>query len=275
MFSALLLSFPNIDPVIFQIGPIALRWYSLAYMLGVVGGWWYLGVLDRRTTPFFTTEQRDDVILWAIAGIILGGRLGYVLFYNFGYFVQNPSEILQVWQGGMSFHGGTIGVTFAFWLYARKNAMRWVPLMDRIACVTPIGLFFGRISNFINGELYGRTTDAYFGMVFPNGGTLPRHPSQLYEAALEGLAVGLILWFIATKRNALGFAGRCSGIFLCGYSVSRFFIEYFREPDAHLGFILGHLSMGQLLCIPMVLLGIWLIMTSSKRPVEAREVAND
>lgn len=272
MYEALLLTFPTIDPVIFQIGPIALRWYSLAYMIGIVGGWWYLGVLDRCTSPFFTTEQRDDVILWAIAGVILGGRFGYVLFYNFGYFVQNPMEIVQVWQGGMSFHGGVIGVTLAFWLYARRNAMHWVPLMDRIACVTPIGLFFGRIANFINGELYGRTTDAYFGMVFPSGGALPRHPSQLYEAALEGLVVGLILWFMATQRHALGFAGRCSGIFLSGYGISRFMVEYVREPDAHLGFIFASFSMGQLLCIPMIACGVWLIIRSAKQPVEVREV---
>ena len=274
MFSALLLAFPNIDPVIFQIGPIALRWYSFAYMLGVIGGWWYLGVLDRRTTSFFTTEQRDDVILWAIAGIILGGRLGYVLFYNLDYFLHNPAKILQVWQGGMSFHGGTLGVMLAFWLFAKKHRLRWVPLMDRLACVTPIGLFFGRISNFINGELYGRTTDAYLGMVFPTGGELPRHPSQLYEAMLEGLVLGILLWFVAIKRNALGFSGRCSGIFLSGYGLARFIIEYFREPDAHIGLVLGHLSMGQLLCIPMMLLGGWLILTSPKREI-LPEVAHD
>lgn len=262
-----MLTYPNIDPVIIAIGPLAIRWYSLAYIAGVLSGWWLLGRVDRRAKRAVMTDAlREDIVVYAIVGIILGGRIGYILFYNFSFFIENPMAMLRVWEGGMSFHGGLLGTIVAFALLSKKHKAPFVQVMDRIAIVTPIGLFFGRLANFINGELYGRVTDSPFGMVFPHGGDLPRHPSQLYEAGLEGLALGLVLWVVWRCRG-LDAIGRMSGMFLLGYGIARFMVEFAREPDAQLGLLAAHMSMGQWLCVPMIVYGGWLVVASVKRKV--------
>ncbi len=258
------LTFPEIDPIAVQLGPLAIRWYALAYIVGILGGWWYIGRLDKTSpTPLLSKKQLDDMVLWGVLGVVLGGRLGYVLFYNFPYFLEYPGDALKLWQGGMSFHGGALGVIFAFYLFARLQKLPYVPLMDRICCAVPIGLFFGRLANFVNGELYGRVTEISWGVVFPRGGELPRHPSQLYEAVLEGLVLFIILWFLVRKTHALSRPGMLSGVFLAGYGLARFAVEFVREPDAHLGFIVSVLSMGQLLSLPMIVIGLVLIMRAS------------
>lgn len=295
--------FPNIDPVALAIGPIAIRWYALAYVAGIVLGYVYVSWLNQRKhsplchsehseesggksgsfaslrmtqidgvsphQPLLTTAARDDLILYAVAGIILGGRMGYVLFYNLPYFLDNPLEIFALWQGGMSFHGGLLGVLGAFYFFARRHKTSWMALMDLLAAAAPIGLFFGRCTNFINGELYGRTTTSALGMVFPHGGSVPRHPSQLYEAALEGLVLFIILFLVATRTKALHYRGLVGGLFLAGYGVSRFIIEFFREPDVQLGTFAFDLSMGQLLCLPMIVFGLWLAFTAHHRPLSS------
>ena len=262
-----MLTFPQIDPVLIAIGPLAIRWYSLAYIAGILGGWWLLGRVDARSKrPMLSEALREDIVVWAIGGIILGGRIGYILFYNLPYFLHDPAAMLKVWEGGMSFHGGLLGILIAFWLLARKHRVSFFELMDRIALVTPIGLFFGRIANFINGELFGRVTDSAFGMVFPHGGALPRHPSQLYEAGLEGIVLGLVLWSVWRLRG-LDAVGRLGGLFLAGYGVCRFVVEFAREPDAQLGLLAAQMSMGQWLCVPMIIYGGWLALSSSRRKV--------
>lgn len=268
------MDFPAIDPIALEIGPLAIRWYALAYVAGILLGQWYVGWLDRRhapspqpspargegeNRPILTAKIRDDLVLYAVLGIILGGRLGYVLFYNTAYYLDHPADILKLWQGGMAFHGGLVGVIAAFYLLARKHGIRWLALMDLIAAAAPIGLFFGRLANFVNGELYGRVTTAPWGMVFPQGGPLPRHPSQLYEAGLEGLALGVLLFVLATRTRALTRPGLLSGLFLIGYGLARFAVECVREPDAQLGTLALGLSMGQMLCVPMLAVGSWLV----------------
>ena len=252
------MQFPNIDPVLIEIGPFAIRWYALAYLAGVFLGWWLLIRLNKRDGAL-GEKALDDLTIYAILGIILGGRLGYVLFYNLPYFVQHLAEIFMVWHGGMSFHGGLLGMLVAMWLLAKRFAIPYLTLMDRIAIVAPIGLFFGRIANFINGELWGRATDVPWAMVFPTGGDVPRHPSQLYEATLEGLVLFTLLYLLATKGGWLQKRGALSGLFLLGYGLARSIVEQFREPDAHLGILWDVLTMGQLLSAPMLLLGMWLI----------------
>jgi phosphatidylglycerol:prolipoprotein diacylglycerol transferase len=265
MLAGLLLSFPHIDPVLVHLGPLAIRWYSLAYIAGVLGGFWWVGKLDKKTaSPIFTDAIREDMVVWAIAGIVLGGRLGYILFYNLPYFLEHPADMLKLWEGGMSFHGGLLGVITSFLLFARKHKLHFFHLMDRVAAVTPIGLFFGRLANFINGELYGRVSDSAFAMVFPRGGELPRHPSQLYEAFAEGLLLFTLLNIILVTTKAKQ-AGMVSGAFLAGYGICRFVIEYAREPDAQLGLFFSTISMGQILCLPMIAYGSWLIATSKQR----------
>jgi len=260
--------FPNIDPIALELGPLVIRWYALAYVAGIVLGYYYLGWLDKRQPkPLLTDKARDDLMMYAVLGIILGGRLGYVLFYNLGYFLQHPAEILQLWQGGMSFHGGMAGVIFAFWLLARRHQLQPLRLLDYLAAAAPMGLFFGRLANFINGELYGRVTQHPIGMVFPNSDGLPRHPSQLYEATFEGAVLFVVLLLLATRTRALAHPGLVGGVFLAGYGIARFGIEFFREPDAQLGFILGPFSMGQLLCLPMIAIGLVLVFTARGRTV--------
>ncbi len=265
LFSLALLPYPSIDPVLIAIGPVVIRWYALAYIAGIFLGYLYMLRLNRSKGPLTLSKRvLDDLMLWAILGIMLGGRLGYVLFYQTGYYVANPEQILAIWRGGMSFHGGLIGVIVAFYMYARRRRMAYLPLMDMVACAAPIGLFFGRLANFINGELYGRATDVSWAMIFPRGGDVPRHPSQLYEAGLEGLVLFVLLAGLAWGAGLRQRAGFLSGVFLAGYGASRAFVEYFREPDEQLGFIIGSATMGQLLCVPMIALGLYLMLRAKK-----------
>jgi phosphatidylglycerol:prolipoprotein diacylglycerol transferase len=255
--------FPAVDPVLIEIGPIAIRWYALAYVAGLVLGWLLVRALVRRSPAGITTKDVDDFLTWATLGVILGGRMGYVLAYNLPRFLEEPLAVLAIWQGGMSFHGGLAGVLAALVLFARARRIDLLALSDRVAVATPIGLLFGRLANFINGELYGRVTDAPWGMVFPNGGPLPRHPSQLYEAALEGMVMFVVmlgLWSMTGMRNV---AGRLTGVFLVGYALARIAVEVVREPDIQLGPIVGPVTMGQILSLPLLLGGLYLLARRS------------
>jgi len=263
------LSFPNIDPVAISLGPFDVRWYALAYLAGFLLGWKYIAYLCRRfyagipNTP--ADKDSDDLLMWIVLGVIVGGRIGYVLFYQFELYAAQPLDALKLWQGGMSFHGGLLGVIAATFLYARAKSFDFLRVMDLLACAAPIGLFFGRAANFINGELYGRVTSSPLGMIFPSGGPYPRHPSQLYEAVLEGLVVFIVL-FVAARRGWLAtYKGLCSGLFLMLYGVFRFGIEFFRQPDRQLGFIFDMITMGQILCLPMIAGGAFLIWLSVAR----------
>ncbi len=257
------IAFPVIDPVLIQIGPIAIRWYALAYIGGLLLGWRYLRWLVQRPGWRLTLEDLDDLLLYVVLGVVLGGRLGYVLFYKPGFYLSHPGEILAVWQGGMSFHGGMLGVIIAMALFAWRRGISFLEIGDAVAAAVPIGLFFGRIANFINGELFGRASDVPWAMVFPHGGPEPRHPSQLYEAALEGLVLFLILFWFARRPRVPETAGQIGGLFLIGYGLARSFVEFFREPDVHLGFLLGgSVTMGQILSLPMILVGLFLLVRS-------------
>ena len=265
----LALPFPVIDPVLVQIGPLAIRWYALAYILGIVLGWQVARRLMALAPVAATREQVDDFVTWVTLGIILGGRLGYVFFYRPGYYLFHPAEILAVWQGGMSFHGGALGVIVAIFLFCWRRGLDPLLFADRATAVVPIGLFLGRLASFANGELWGRVTDVPWGMVFPTGGPEPRHPSQLYQAGLEGVALFLILqWLVWTPRFRAR-RGFVAGAFLAGYGVARLVGELFRQPDAHLGFLLAGVTMGQLLSLPMVAVGAWLMLRSRPAAVEA------
>jgi phosphatidylglycerol:prolipoprotein diacylglycerol transferase len=272
--SALALPFPAIDPVIVSIGPLAIRWYALAYIVGILGGWFYARALIRRPrlwggTPPFSVADFDDFVLWVTLGIILGGRAGYVVFYNPAHFAAHPLDILQLWQGGMSFHGGFLGCVIAVILFARSRGVSILSLGDITCAVAPIGLLLGRLANFINGELWGRPADVPWAFVFPGAGPLPRHPSQLYEAALEGLLL-LVLLALAIRMGALRKPGLVLGLFALGYGLARVFAEFFREPDPQLGFLWGGLTMGMLLSLPMMLAGLLLIAAALRRtPVRA------
>ncbi len=263
-----MLTFPDISPVAFAIGPLTVRWYALAYVVGILIAQRYISWLDdkKNTPPILDKKAREDLVLYGVLGIILGGRIGYVLFYNLAFYIHNPLQIFHIWQGGMSFHGGFSGILVAFYFFTRRFKLKWLQLMDLLAVATPVGLFFGRLANFVNGELFGRATQVPWGMVFPNGGPLPRHPSQLYEAGLEGLLLGTILWFLATRTPTLRYRGIIGGVFVGGYGLARFTVEFFREPDAQLGTVFLGLSMGQLLCIPMLIFGGWLVITAKRRP---------
>ena len=251
--------FPMIDPVAIEIGPLAIRWYALAYVVGILVGWQYMKNVARLPPNRVSPAMVDDLILWITLGIILGGRLGYTLFYKPGYYLDHPLEILALWQGGMSFHGGLVGVCLSIWLYARAKKIDWRALGDVVVTAVPIGLFLGRLANFVNAELYGRPSDVPWAMVFPRGGPEPRHPSQLYEAFLEGAVLFAILWYAAYRTRALHRPGYIGGLFLVGYGLARTIGEMFREPDAHLGFLLSGITMGQLLSLPLIIAGIWLI----------------
>jgi phosphatidylglycerol---prolipoprotein diacylglyceryl transferase len=252
--------FPAIDPVLIEIGPFAIRWYALAYIIGLLIGWRYCIWLAKQPPVRVTRTQLDDFLVWAILAIILGGRLGFVLFYQPGYYLEHPAQILQVWHGGMSFHGGLAGVLIAFFLFTRREKIPFFALADIVAAATPIGLFLGRLANFINGELWGRPSDAPWAMVFPNGGPLPRHPSQLYEAALEGVVLFVVLLFLARMPAVLARLGLVSGVFLTGYALSRIIVEFFREPDREVGYLIGGTTMGQWLSVPMLIAGICIIL---------------
>jgi phosphatidylglycerol---prolipoprotein diacylglyceryl transferase len=261
--------FPDFDPVALQLGPIVIRWYALAYIAGLFGGLFYAkrlaanGVLwGGRTRP--SGLDLDDLLLWATLGVIAGGRLAYVVFYQPAYFAAKPLEALAIWSGGMSFHGGLAGATLAMFLFARARKLPFLAVADVVAMVAPLGLLLGRIANFINSELWGRVTTMSWGVVFPNGGPLPRHPSQLYEAATEGLLLLIVLW-LAARGGALKRPGLVTGLFGAGYGLARIGCEFFREPDPQLGFLVGGFAtMGMLLSLPMVALGLWLILRSRR-----------
>jgi phosphatidylglycerol:prolipoprotein diacylglycerol transferase len=258
--------FPDIDPIALHFGAtFGIRWYALSYLAGILGGWFYGGTLadlDRDRRP--NREDIDNILPLLVLGIILGGRLGYVLFYNPDYYLQHPLDITFIWEGGMSFHGGLLGVIIACVIYARKHKFSALALGDILATVTPIGLFFGRIANFINGELFGRVTTVPWAVIFPYGGGLPRHPSQLYESFLEGLVLFILLFLAARKPDIRRTPGLLLGIFITGYGISRFIIEFYREPDIQIGLILNYFSLGQLLSLPMIFAGMLLIRYARK-----------
>lgn len=257
--------FPNIDPVLIHLGPFAIRWYALAYIAGLVLGWRY--ILKMIDTPRLwagpspvTKLQIDDALLWAALGVILGGRIGYVLVYDSVDYIAHPLEIFAVWHGGMSFHGGAFGVLIALAFFARRHNIAMLSLFDLASAAAPIGSFFGRIANFINGELWGRPTDLPWGVIFPTGGPMPRHPSQIYQACLEGLLLFVILRVLTHYFDALKRPGTIWGAFIAGYGLTRVFAEYFREPDPQLGYLYGGwLTMGMVLSIPMIAVGLLIV----------------
>lgn len=258
---------PEFDPIAFSIGPLKVRWYGLMYLFGFVGGWLLGRYRAARPGSGWQPVQIDDMVFYAALGVILGGRIGYVLFYNLGAFLENPLLLFKVWEGGMSFHGGLLGVLIAMGLFARKLHKSFFEVTDFLAPLVPLGLFFGRIGNFINGELWGRVSDLPWAMVFhsPGAGDLPRHPSQLYEAALEGLALFIILWLYSARPRP---TKAVSGLFLICYGSFRFLIEFVRQPDAQLSFIaFDWLTMGQLLSLPMILFGILFMVMAYRQAV--------
>ncbi|MDQ7782003.1 MAG: prolipoprotein diacylglyceryl transferase [Desulfomonilaceae bacterium] len=251
------LSYVFIDPVLFRVGPLEVRWYGLMYLLGFVAGYFVIKrELTRRNGPI-PPEQADDLLFYLIVGLLVGARLGYAVFYNAKAYLQAPWEILAVWHGGMSFHGGLIGMVVAGFIFARLRGAPFMELADIGALSAPIGLMLGRLGNFVNGELFGRVTTVPWGIVFPEGGPLPRHPSQLYESFLEGPVLFMFLWWLRLRTK---YHGEVLAVFLIGYGVLRFFVEFFREPDFHLGFIVHALTMGQLLCMAMTAAGIALLI---------------
>jgi phosphatidylglycerol:prolipoprotein diacylglycerol transferase len=261
------LPFPEIDPVIVQLGPLAIHWYGLGYVVGILFAWWYAKrlVTDDRLWPLGGAQIKpidiDDFLLWAAAGIVLGGRLGYILFYDFARYAANPMHILAVWEGGMSFHGGLTGVTVAMIVFAWRRGFSPWSLFDVIAASAPVGFGVVRITNFINSELWGRPTDVPWAFVFPNGGPEPRHPSQLYEALLEGLVLFFVLRLLTHSALKLKQPGFVAGAMIAGYGLARIVVEFFRQPDAHIGYLAGDwLTMGMILSTPMVLLGIWAML---------------
>ncbi|MEM7693424.1 MAG: prolipoprotein diacylglyceryl transferase [Pseudomonadota bacterium] len=264
----LVLPFPVFDPVAVEVGPIAIRWYALAYIAGIVLGWLLARRLVARPALWHGREAPalkdvDDLVTWATLGVVIGGRLGSVLIYNFDYYLANPLEALMVWQGGMAFHGGLLGVVVATLLFCRVKRLPPLAFFDVMAVIVPIGLFFGRIANFVNAELWGRVSDVPWAMVFPGAGPEPRHPSQLYQAALEGLVLFAVM-LIAVRLGALKRPGLCLGLFASGYGLARIAGEVFREPDAQLGFLFGPVTMGMLLSVPMVLIGLGFVLSARR-----------
>jgi phosphatidylglycerol---prolipoprotein diacylglyceryl transferase len=261
-----LIPYPEIDPVLVQLGPFAIRWYALAYIAGLVIGWRVMRRVCSQPPAILSPEKIDDFLLWAALGVIIGGRLGYVLFYKPSFFLHNPLSILTLWEGGMSFHGGLLGVIGAIIAFGLRNGTDPFMLSDLVAIVAPIGLFFGRLANFINGELWGRPADVPWAMIFPRGGPIPRHPSQLYQAFFEGIvlfAVVNLVWRLTDGRRR---PGLLTGVFCAGYGTARIVGELFREPDSFLGFLWGPITMGMLLSLPMVLFGAALMWRAARRP---------
>lgn len=261
-------AFPNLNPVAFTLGPVAVRWYGLAYVAGFLLAGLVLSRLNRRWNVGLTKDQQLDVVLAAVIGLIVGARLGYVLFYGGADYIKNPLLIFATWNGGMSFHGGLAGILIAGWVMARRLKVPFLRLTDMGAVGAPIGLFLGRVSNFVNGELWGRVTTAPWGVVFPSGGPLPRHPSQLYEALLEGLVLFVVLLILSRKKRGDGFI---LGVMITLYGIFRIAVEFVREPDIQLGFIAGPFTMGQLLSLPMVAVGVWLVWRALRTPVAVAE----
>jgi phosphatidylglycerol:prolipoprotein diacylglycerol transferase len=254
---------PDIDPVAISLGPLKVHWYGLMYLVGFAGGWWLGTARARRPDSGWKSDEVGDLLFYIAVGVVLGGRLGYALFYNFAYYLKHPIEIFFIWTGGMSFHGGLIGVMVAMWLFGRRTRRPFFAVADFVAPLVPVGLGAGRIGNFINQELWGRVTDAPWGMVFKTGGPLPRHPSQLYEFALEGVVLFAILWWYSRRPRP---TAAVSALFLICYGLFRFLVELVREPDAHLGYIaFGWLTMGQILSLPMLMLGGGLLAYAYRR----------
>jgi len=260
-----IMPYPEIDPIAFSVGPVDVHWYGIAYVVGIMLGWFYARRLIETPRLWageapMSRVQLDDFLVWAAVGIILGGRIGYILFYDFPNVAAEPLRAIQIWNGGMSFHGGFAGTTLAMLLFARRHRIPVWSLFDIVAAVVPIGLFFGRIANFVNGELWGRLSDAPWAVVFPQAGPFARHPSQLYEAGLEGIVLLAVLALAIWRFDALKRPGLVTGIFVCGYALSRITVEFFREPDAQLGYLYGGwLTMGMLLSLPMLAVGVWAV----------------
>lgn len=263
------LTYPQIDPVLIHLGPFPIRWYALAYIAGLLLGWAYARALVRKDAYWGPVarppaQALDDLLVYAALGVILGGRLGYVIFYNPAFFLANPGKILAVWEGGMAFHGGLAGAALGIWLFARRHGVSALSVADICAAVVPVGIGLGRIANFIKPELWGRPTDVPWAMVFPGAGPLPRHPSQLYEAGLEGALLLAILW-LAIRSGALRRPGLVTGLFGVGYGLARIVCEFFREPDPQLGFLFGDATMGMLLSLPLILIGILLVVVALRK----------
>jgi phosphatidylglycerol---prolipoprotein diacylglyceryl transferase len=269
MIPALL--FPQFDPILVRFGPFAIRWYALAYIAGLLLGWRLLRRLARQPPAVASAVQVDDFLTWATLGVVLGGRLGYVLFYQPHLYFSHPLSIFAVWQGGMSFHGGALGVTIAIVWFCWRARISILGFADRIAVCAPIGLGLGRIANFINGELWGRPAPEWlpWAMVFPNGGPVPRHPSQIYEALLEGLVLFVVMYVLFCREHLRARFGFLTGAFLVGYAVARIVCEFFRQPDAFLGYLWEGATMGQLLSLPLLLVGLWLMARSKPAAVRA------
>jgi len=276
----LTIPYPAIRPEIFvlgpfhlggyELGPFAIRWYAMAYIAGLVIGWRYCVALAKRPPLVVKPSDVDDFLTWATLGVVLGGRLGYVLFYQPSQYLANPLAALEVWHGGMSFHGGALGVIIAMLLFCRQRGISFFSFGDIIVCAVPIGLFFGRIANFINGELWGRASDVPWAMVFPTGGPEPRHPSQLYEAGLEGILLFLIINILERTTRIRDRPGALGGVFLIGYGLARIIVEFFRQPDSFLGYLaFGWLTMGQILSLPLIIAGLILLLRPQRRAAAA------
>ncbi|BAU39416.1 prolipoprotein diacylglyceryl transferase [Acetobacter pasteurianus] len=263
------LMFPQFNPVLVHVGPFAIRWYALSYIIGIVLGITLLRRLVNLPPRAGTPELADDFLAWVTLGILMGGRLGYVLFYQPGYYITHPLAMLEVWHGGMSFHGGALGVIIAMMLFTWRHKLNFLAFADRVTIAVPIGLGLGRVANFINGELWGREAPASlpWAMIFPDGGPIPRHPSQIYEALTEGLLLFLVMFAASRKLSIRQHPGFLAGLFLAGYACARSFCEFFREPDSFLGFLPGGITMGQLLCCPMLAAGIALMVYANRHPV--------
>jgi len=256
------MQYPSIDPVALSIGPLQIHWYGLMYVFAFAAGWLLGRWRSSRPWSKWTAAQVDDYVTWVMLGVVLGGRLGYILFYDLSFYLAHPLDIFRLWNGGMSFHGGLIGVVTASWIWGRRHGKNLVEMLDFVAPLVPTGLLFGRLGNFINAELWGKVTDSAIGMVFPGAGPLPRHPSQLYEAGLEGLLTFILLWVYSSRPRP---QGAVAGLFAVLYSLSRMFVEFFRVPDAHIGYLFGGwFTMGQLLCLPLLGAGLWLMLRSRR-----------
>ncbi|MFN7710036.1 MAG: prolipoprotein diacylglyceryl transferase [Holosporales bacterium] len=261
------LTYPMIDPVALELGPVVIRWYGLAYVAGILFAWGYCKALIRKYQIAMQAKDFDDFVPWMTLGVVAGGRLGQVLFYDTAYYLANPFEIIAIWHPGMSFHGGILGVVTATVIFCRKRGIPILHMLDLLACAAPIGLFLGRIANFINAELVGRVSDVPWAMVFPGAGPFPRHPSQLYEAVLEGLLLFILTNMAMRRATWRHIPGRVMGLFIAGYGIARIIGEVFREPDHHIGFLMGGTTWGQWLSVPMVILGLYFIFRSHKTDV--------